>query len=67
MKKALIEGLKELLRVGVIAVIPILIAGLEAGQVDWKLVLISGIIAVLKGLDKFIHKTESETKGLLPF
>lgn len=62
-----IEGLKELARIALIAVVPILISGLEAGKLDWKLVLVSGVIAILKAVDKFVHKSELKANGLIPF
>lgn len=55
MKQSILEGLKELIRTGLIAAIPVLIDGLGAGVVDWKLVAISGTIAILRGLDKLLH------------
>ena len=62
-----IEGLKELARVALIAVVPIIISGLEAGKLDWKLVLVSGVIAILKAVDKFVHKSDLKANGLIPF
>jgi len=68
-----IEGVKELGRVALIAVIPIIIAGLETNTFSWKLILVVAAIAILKGLDKFVHKTgveqdnDSLSKGLTRF
>lgn len=62
-----IEGLKELARIAIIAVVPILISGLEAGALDWKLILVSAIIAILKAVDKFVHKSDLKANGLIPF
>ncbi len=69
----LIESGKELGRVALIATIPILIAQLESGKIDWKIILIAGAIALLKAIDKGIHvygkekKNTSLEKGLVRF
>jgi len=65
---AIIEGLKETGRVAVIAALPLIISGIEAGNLDWRLVAITGAIAALKGLDKFVHKNDNiNANGVLPF
>jgi len=56
----IIEALKELGRVAVIAMIPILIDGLSRGEINWSLVASAGMIAVLRGIDKYAHL---ESKG----
>lgn len=61
-----VEGLKELCRVSLIAAVPLLISGLETGLIDWRMVGIASIIAVLKALDKYLHKSGIE-KGLTRF
>lgn len=71
-KQALIEGLKELLRVllaSAIVVTPIMIAQLEAtGTVDWKVIGISALIGGLKAIDKLLHKWDgTKLKGLFQF
>jgi hypothetical protein len=69
----LIESGKELGRVALIAILPILIAQLESGKIDWKIVGIAGAIAILKAIDKGIHvygkakKNTSLEKGLVRF
>lgn len=60
--KPIIEALKELGRVAVIAAIPVAIDGLSSGELNLKLVLTSAIIAVLRGLDKFMH-LEGKVEG----
>lgn len=52
-------------RVILIAVVPVLIASLESGQVDWRVISIACAIAILRALDKFLHKNAS--KYQLPF
>jgi hypothetical protein len=56
----IIESLKELGRVAVIAMIPILIDGVSQNRIDWRIVAGAGMIAVLRALDKLAHL---ETKG----
>lgn len=68
-----VEGVKESLRLAVIAAIPLIIAGINAGYIDWRLVVGAAVIAVLKGFDKYLHKTgvveesPSLQKGLVRF
>lgn len=67
-KTALIEGIKEIVRVALIAALPLLITGLESGSLDWRLVATAAVIAVLKGVDKFVHKNDNiKASGILPF
>ncbi len=73
MQKALIEGVKELLRVVVIAVIPVLIMSLDSGEINLKVIGITAAIAALKFIDKVLHEVGKEldnanlTKGLTRF
>jgi hypothetical protein len=53
--KPAIEALKELGRIAVIAMVPIIIDGLTAGAINWTLVVSSGMIAGLRAIDKFLH------------
>lgn len=68
LSEALTEGLKELLRVVIIAVLPVVILSLEKGEVDYRLIIITGVIAALRALDKWLHekdvKTPLDLKGL---
>ena len=63
----------EMLRVIVIAIIPILIDSLANNEVDWRLVGITGAIAGLRFADKWLHALGKETgndkllKGLTRF
>ena len=58
---ALVEALKELIRTGLIAVIPLVIDGLASGAMNWRTVGIAGIIAVLRALDKWLHEKDVRT------
>lgn len=63
-----VEGAKEIARVAMIAVIPIAITGLETNTLDWRVICVTAIVAILKGIDKFIHKSEDiKSSGLVPF
>lgn len=55
------EGVLQLARVALVAVVPLVISGLQAGKVDWRSILVAGIIAVLMGIDKWMHE---EGKGI---
>ena len=60
-RNAIIEGLKQLIRVALIGIIPVVVAQLQAGTWDWNYILLTGEIAILTGLDKWLHKSEVET------
>ena len=68
-----IEALKEMGRIAVLAMIPILIDGLASGQINWQLVLSAALIAVLRAVDKYAHletksgETDLISKVKLPF
>jgi len=55
-KQPLIDATAELLRVMVLAVIPLLIVSLENQSIDWRVIGIVALIAGLRWLDKFLHK-----------
>jgi len=71
--KPLIEGLKEMGRVALLAVIPLLIEGISSWEINWKALAIVGGVAVLRAIDKFLHLEgklegdETKTKGLTLF
>lgn len=70
---ALKEGLLEFGRIALIAALPVLISQLEANNVDIRTILVIIIIALLKSLDKALHKfgefTDNDklVKGLTRF
>jgi len=55
-KQPLIDALMELLRVMVLATIPVLITSLENQSIDWRVVGVVALIAGLRFIDKFLHK-----------
>lgn len=67
MKKEIIESLKEGLRVFLMAVIPLVTVQLQDGEFMWKPVLLAGVIAVLRFIDKYLHNSGVAEKGLTRF
>ena len=69
MDKALKEAIKQFFRVVVLAVIPVLVSMLSNNTFDWRVVAVTGAIAGLMFIDKFLHETgkaiekESTTKN----
>jgi len=67
------EAGKELARVAVLAVIPLLIEMLNSGEINWKTLGVVALIAVLRAVDKLLHETgkiqkdENLTLGLTRF
>jgi len=66
-KKALVEAIKEPLRLLVLAILPFAIAYFATLPYQWAVVA----TVVLRFVDKWVHEIEkvrkSEVKGLLPF
>lgn len=60
-KQALVEAFKELVRVMLIAAVPLLIIELESGELDPRAILLAAAIAGLKALDKWLHKSGVKT------
>lgn len=73
LSKPVVEASKEALRVVVLSIIPVLITQVELGVLDYKVLSIVGLLALLKWLDKFLHEVgktredSSLTKGLTRF
>ena len=57
-KKALQEAIRELARVALIAVIPVLIDSLNKGNFDYRLIATVGIIAILRGIEKYLYENK---------
>lgn len=63
--KPLTEALKEGARIVLIAIIPLIIVGLEKGSLDWKSIGVVAFITALRTIDKFLHiegKVENNAK-----
>ena len=58
----MVEGLKEALRVVVLAVLPVLISSINTTSgvinVDRKIVLAVGVLTILRMIDKYLHELE---------
>lgn len=71
--KPIIEGVKQGLRVFAVAVIPLLIDQLTRDSINWRALIITGVIAVLMAIDKALHlegkleNNEALTGGLTRF
>jgi len=71
--KPVVEALKELARVSLLACIPLLIDGITQGKINWTLVAGAAMIAALRALDKLLHLEGKEsgndtlTRGLTQF
>ena len=61
--KEFVEGLKEVLRTSLMALIPVVILSLQQGNVDWKAIGIAATIALLSGVDKWLHKLDTGVAG----
>jgi len=67
------EAVKQGLRVFAVAVIPLLINQLNNSAIDWRAIIITGVIAVLMAVDKGLHlegkvtDNTQLTKGLTQF
>jgi len=53
--KPVLEGVKQGLRVFAVAVIPLLIDQLTRDNINWRAIIITGVIAVLMAVDKGLH------------
>ena len=62
MNDAVVESLKELARLIVLAVIPVVISTLEAKEFDWRTLIVLVAIVILRVIDKYLH----EKDGMLP-
>ena len=64
LKTALIEGVKETLRLVILSIIPILIEGIDVKtgkiEINWHIVLTVAIITTLRAADRFLHIYETE-------
>lgn len=71
--KPLVEALKEGARVVLIAVIPLLIGGLDQGSINWNSIAVVAAITALRMVDKYLHLEGKETgnnqltRGLVQF
>lgn len=63
-KKATIEAL----RVFILGIVAYLITVLSSGQtIDYRALMVAGVLAVLRYIDKFLHESGIAEKGLTRF
>lgn len=78
MSKPTKEAIKGFFRVVLLAIIPILITGLTSNFIDWRVIFVTGSVAGLMFIDKWLHETGKQiektqtaesplTKGLTRF
>lgn len=60
------EGLKEATRLLMIAVLPVTIAQLSMGKLNYGEIAVIGIIAVLRGVEKYFYSLGKETNNMNP-
>ena len=53
--KPIVEGLKQGARVFAVAVIPLVIDQLTRDSINWRAIIITGVIAILMAVDKALH------------
>ena len=58
-KTAVMEGLKELLRTSIMAVIPTVILDLQSQKFTWQVWAMAFVIALLSCIDKMLHKLDT--------
>lgn len=63
-KVALKEALLELARIVALAVIPLLIDGLYQNSINLRLVGITGAVAGLRFIDKYLHSIGKQKEAL---
>lgn len=60
------EGIKEAVRLSMIATLPVVISQLGQGAIDYRAIAIIGIIAVLRGVEKYFYELGKDTKNMNP-
>ncbi len=64
---ALGSAIKQGLRIVLIAIIPLLITGLQSGVINWQTIVVTATITLLMSLDKFVNKWDGTSwKGITP-
>ena len=67
MSESVKKAIKEALRIVILAIIPIIIDGINQGEVNYILVISAGVIALLRFIDKLLHETGIAEKGITRF
>lgn len=63
MRQSFVKAAKEFFRVVALAVVPVLIMGLQDGFVNPRAVAVIAAIAGLRFIDKFLHELGKDTKS----
>lgn len=61
--KNVVEGVKEVVRTSLMAVLPVIIYDLGSNKFHWQAWLLGFIIALLSGIDKWLHKSNKGLDG----
>ena len=69
MSEALLKALKELGRVVLLSILPIIIDSVSSGQFSWRVLAVTAGLAGLRFLDKYLHELapDGEAGGLVRF
>lgn len=54
------EAIKEFVRVILLAILPVIIASVESGELDPKVLVTVGLLAFLRFVDKYLHLNAPE-------
>lgn len=67
-QQALVSGLKEAARVGLVSAVGNLLVVLSTGHLDWRAVAVGALAAAYNGASKYVHDHPEITwKGLYSF
>jgi len=67
-KKALWESVKELLRTGLLAAIPVITDSVANGTFSWRVTLVAASVAAWRAIDRYLHENKNtKLNGLAPF
>jgi hypothetical protein len=71
--KPAVEAVKQAGRIVLVSVIPLLVVQLQNSKIDWRAIGVTGAIALLMAVDKYLHlegklqDNDQLTKGLTQF
>ena len=57
MSGPVVEAVKEFLRVIALAILPVIIVSVEEGALDLRIIVVTGLLAGLRLVDKWLHET----------
>ena len=66
LKKAYIEAFKEMVRMIILAIIPVMLEGIDVKTgnivINWSIILAISLVTALRAADRFLHVYETENK-----